>query len=383
MARAAVEQVSWEAALAFRMERQHLAARAPASALVDVVADLCGLQAQVLSSAVLTAWARIDGLDAGAVERALWEERTLVKTWAMRGTLHLLPVRDLGLWVGAQGALRPRYEQPTWLRHFGLTREEAEALVEAVPRVLERGTELTRSELADAVAHETGVGHLADGLRRGFGDLLKPVAFRGDLCFAPGDGQRVRFARSDRFVGPWEPVPVEDAAREAARRYLRAYGPATREWLARWFGMTSAPLAGRWLRALGDDAVEVEVAGTTAWLLADDVDVLVAARPSGTVRLLPAFDQHVVTAPRDVDALVPVAFRDRVYRPQGWLSPVVAVDGAACAVWRHEADGGTLRVAVEPFARPSAAVREGVRDEVARLAAFLELDVSEPAWAAP
>jgi uncharacterized protein YcaQ len=178
-------------------------------------------------------------------------------------------------------------------------------------------------------------------------------------------------------------VPVEDATREAARRYLRTYGPATREWLARWFGMTSAPLAGRWLRSLGDDAVEVEVAGTAAWLLADDVDALAAARPAGTVRLLPAFDQHVVTAPRDADALVPAAFRDRVYRPQGWLSPVVTVDGAACAVWRHVTDGGTLRVAVEPFARPSAAVREGVRAEAARLASFLGLDASDPGWAAP
>src|SRR5262245_15578551 len=229
MARAAVEHVTWEAALAFRMERQHLAVRAPASALVDVVGDLCGLQAQVLSSAVLAAWARVDGLDAGAVERALWDERALVKTWAMRGTLHLLPARALGLWIGAQGALRPRYEQPTWLRHFGLTRDEAEALLAAVPRVLGRHDELTRAELADAVARETGTEHLADGLRRGFGDLLKPVAFRGDLCFAPGEGQRVRFARPDRFVGAWAPVPVEDATREAARRYLRAYGPATRE----------------------------------------------------------------------------------------------------------------------------------------------------------
>ena len=383
MARAAVERVTWEAALAFRMERQHLASRAPASALLDVVAALCGLHAQVMSSAVLTAWARVDGLEAGAVERALWEERSLVKTWAMRGTLHLLPVRDLGLWVGAQGAQRPRYEQPTWLRHFGLTREEAEALLDAVPRVLGRRRELTRAELADAVARETGADHLAEGLRRGFGDLLKPVAFRGDLCFAPGEGQRVRFARPDRFVGAWERVPVDEATREATRRYLRTYGPATREWLARWFGLSSAPMAGRWLRSLGDEALEIEVDGTAAWVLADDVDALARARPAGAVRLLPAFDQHVVTAPRDVAAVVPESFRDRVYRPQGWLSPVVTVDGAARATWRHEAAGSTLRVAVEPFVRPSRDVRAGVLAEAARLASFLGLEACEPEWAAP
>ncbi len=83
--------LTWSSVLAWRMERQHLAARAPAGALVDVVARICGLHAQVTSSAELTAWARVEALPRDAVACALWKERTLVKTWAQRGTLHLLP----------------------------------------------------------------------------------------------------------------------------------------------------------------------------------------------------------------------------------------------------------------------------------------------------
>jgi Winged helix DNA-binding domain len=57
--------------------------------MLDAVAELAGVHAQLMTSAELTLWARVEGLEPDAVRRALWEERTLVKTWAMRGTLHL------------------------------------------------------------------------------------------------------------------------------------------------------------------------------------------------------------------------------------------------------------------------------------------------------
>ncbi len=89
------------AELAWRTQRQHLAARAPRDDALDVVRDVSGLHAQLTSSAELSLWARMDGLGRDAVSRALWDDRTLVKTWAMRGTLHLMPADELGLWVGA------------------------------------------------------------------------------------------------------------------------------------------------------------------------------------------------------------------------------------------------------------------------------------------
>jgi hypothetical protein len=159
--------------------------------------------------------------------------------------------------------------------------------------------QLTRDELAVEVARITGVKGLDDKLKGGFGDLLKPAAFRGDLCFAPSDGQRVRFARPDQWLGRWKPVGTDEATLEVARRYLTRYGPASREALARWFGMPSPAEAGRWLKRLGDEAVAFED-GT--YLLAADVEALSAAEPTGVVRLLPAFDHYVVAAPRRATA---------------------------------------------------------------------------------
>jgi Winged helix DNA-binding domain len=319
----------------------------------------------VQASAELTLWARVDGLDRETVARALWTDRALVKTWAMRGTLHLLAADELGLWVGAQSALKPRHHGGAWLRHWGLEREQAEAMLDAIPAALDDRV-LTREELATEVARITGIDGLDDKLKGGFGDLLKPAAFRGDLCFAPSDGQRVRFARPDQWLGPWQPVDTEAATLEVARRYLTRYGPANREALARWFGMPSPAEAGRWLKRLGDEAVAFDD-GT--YMLAADAPA--EAEPEGVVRLLPAFDHYVIAAPRDSDDVVAPAARPRVYRPQGWLSPVLVVDGRIVGVWSNERKGSAVEVEIEPFGKVSAAVKRAAKAEAASLAEFL------------
>jgi hypothetical protein len=359
--------------LSWRMRRQHLVSRAPHRKALDVVGDICGLHAQLTASAELALWARVDGLKRDVVPRWLWKDRKLVRTWAQRGTLHLLRADELGLWVGAQSALKPRHHVGSWLRHWGLTREQADAMLDAIPVALD-GVQLTREELAAEVARLTAIKGLDDKLKGGFGDLLKPAAFRGDLCFAPSDGQRVRFTRPDQWLGPWTPMDTDEASLEVTRRYLTRYGPADREDLARWFGMTSPAQAGRWLNALGDAAVEVD--GKV--MLAADAEAAAAAEPDGTVRLLPAFDQYVVGAPRGDDEVVPAAERARVYRPQGWLSPVVLVDGRIAGVWSHDRKGARLSVEVERFGRLSRAARAGVRAEAEGLARFLggELELS-------
>jgi hypothetical protein len=106
-------------------------------------------------------------------------------------------------------------------------------------------------------------------------------------------------------------------------------------------------------------------------MLAADVDAAAAATPVNTIRLLPGFDQYVVAAPRGAEAILAAEHRARVYRPQGWISPAVVVDGRIAGVWEHEAKGGAVTVTVTPFARPDAALREGVEAEAERLAAFL------------
>jgi Winged helix DNA-binding domain len=364
-------RLGWDQVVAWRLRRHHLAARAPRRRALEVAAAICGLHAQVMSSAELTLWARVEDLEPDAVRRALWEERTLVKTWAMRGTLHLLPAAELPLWQAALRT-RDRYFRPVWLRNFGVTGQELERLIEAVDQALD-GRVLTREELAREVGRLTGSAALGDKVRHSWGALLKPAAHYGRLCFGPSDGQRVRFTRLDRWLPDWREHDPDSAVLETARRFLAASGPVTREDYARWWGVES-PAGGRTLARLGDELVPVEVDGTPAWLLAAHAgEVALAAPPAGAaaVRLLPAFDQYVVTASRHADRLLPGPFRDRVYRPQGWLSPVLLVNGRMDGVWRHEVKGRGVHVSIEPFVELSAATRRAAEREAERLAAAL------------
>jgi DNA glycosylase AlkZ-like len=370
-------ELKWPAVMAWRVERHGLRERAPAERWMEVVRRICGLHAQVASSADLTLWARAEDTPPDLLDAALWTDRTLVRTWAMRGTLHLLDACELGLWVGAQGALKPRYESASWRKAFGMTSQEAAIVLGAIATALE-DEPLTRDELADAVTELLGDVRLGEAVRGSFGTMPKLAAFAGDLCFAPPTGRNVRFTRPDRWLRSVERVEPRAAMAEVIRRYLTVNGPATRETFARWFGMTSAAQAGREMKRLGDELAPVTLGGEEMWMLAADVEDAARAAPAGTVNLLPAFDQYVVAAPRDGSPVLDGERKGRVYRPQGWLSPVLLVDGRIEGVWRHERKGGQVTVVVEPFGDVADHVRAGAEAQAQRLAAFLggELELS-------
>jgi hypothetical protein len=350
-----------------RLRVHRLDERAPREALLDVAGALCGVHAQLQSSAELALWARVEGVHPGDLDRALWEERTLVKTWAIRGTLHLLPAAELGLWLAALGTYR-HYLRPSWFTAFGIAPDELETLIAAISEAL-RGRELTRNELAVHVAQITGSPDLSAKLEDSWGAYLKPAAFRGHLCFAPPAGQNVRFTHPETWLSEWRTAGEDTALAEVTRRYLHAYGPATREDYGRWWGVSPAQALAR-LRAL-DDVVEVDVDGRPGLMLAADAAEAQDAPPTGAVRLLPAFDPYVVGSSREDTDVLAAEHKARVHRPQGWISAVLLVDGRIEGVWRHEHRGGRLAVEIRPFAAPGDDVRAGAEEQARRLAAFL------------
>jgi hypothetical protein len=355
---------------AWRTARHHLDERAPAKAMLEVVADIAGLHAQVMSSAELTLAARVEGLEPDAVRRALWEDRSLVKTWAMRGTLHLLPAAEFPLWQAARSTTR-LWESGAWQRGFGVTLDELQRLNDAIAQALD-GQLLTREELATRVGELTGSEELGDKLRGSWGAMLKPAAALGLVCFAPNQGQQVRFTLPGTWLGGWTDHDPEQAMDQVTRRFLAASGPVTREDFARWWGIPSPAKGRKLLERLGDAVAQVELDGAAAYALAADLPALAASGAGGgspTVRLLPAFDQYVVTATLHAERLMPGPFKARVYRPQGWLSPVLLVGGRMEGIWGQEAKGRRVQVTIEPFAGPlPASVRRAAEAEAERLA---------------
>ncbi len=288
---------------------------------------MCAVHAQLMSSVELALWARVAGLDRRAVQRALWEERTLAKTWCMRGTLHVMRADDLPLYQAARGV--GRYRSAAWLRYFDLAPSDIDRIADAVGTALD-GRMLTRKELADEVARLSG-RELRQRLLSGWGALLKPAAYLGRLCFGPPQGQEVTFVRPDQWLGRWTAWTEEGARQEVLRRYLRTYGPATRDDFEWWLGIPPREAKPPWA-AVEPELAAVEVDGRPAWVLAGTR--LPTGGPRLGVRLLPGFDGYVL-GHRTRSHLVDEAFRGRVYRPQGWVSPTVLVNGRIEGVWSH------------------------------------------------
>jgi hypothetical protein len=348
----------------FRLERQHLRQPAAAGAHVEVARRLCGLHAQVMSSADLQLRARVEGHTGDELARALWEERTLVKTWLMRGTLHAVPAEDLALFTGA---LDNRGEYAgAWLRAFGVTAKQMEALIDAIGSSLD-GVCLTREELVARVEQCVGRS-FTKRLRSGWGEFLKPAARRGVLCFGPSQGQNVTFVRPDQWVRAKRPLPREEARTELLRRFLAAYGPATREDFQRWLGsQRTVPEA--WA-GLADEVVEVE---PKRFALAADQRAL-RTRAAG-VQLLPGFDPFVLFP--HSDRPVPPEHLERVYRKAAWISATVVERGRVIGVWTFTKRGRTVELDVEqfePFAdRTRSAVAREARSVARHLGGDLEL----------
>lgn len=338
--------------------------------MLAVASRLCGLHAQVLSCAELSVWARVEGLERQTVQRALWDERTLIKTWAMRGTLHLLPASELPVWHGALGASRRYRSAAGWKKEFGITLDELDRLTDAIGTALE-GRVLTRQELAEHVGRVTGSAAFGANLAEGsWGTILKPAAFSGRLCFAPSVGPRVRFTRPDTWLkDASRPLDASAATAAVARRFLSAYGPATYRDLGRWWG-DGVSTGRKWIAALDDEATAVDLEGTHAWMLAADAREIGKIPQERSVRLLPGFDQYVVAASAHADQLMPGDVRSRIYRPQGWISPVLLVNGRMDGVWRHETNGSRVDVTIEPFVKAPVWVRRAAAQEAERLAAY-------------
>ncbi len=364
--------VTWPHVLAWRMRRHFLDPIGKWS-VPEVVRRLCGVQAQVASSAELAVRVRRTASRPGEVARALTEGR-LIKTWAMRGALHLLTPEDAGAFLSLMASGRS-WERPSWQRYFGVTPKQLDALRGAVREALD-GRVLTRDELVAAVIAHRGLGieHVGDALRSGWGTLLKPLAWQGDLCFGPSQGNRVTFMRPEAASSRWAGVPDPDeAAPVAIVAYFGAYGPATfdnfRNWLAR--GRIGTRRLRAWFDALSDRLAEVEVEGQRVHVLAEHLDELAATKPSKAVRLLPGFDQYVLGLGTEDEHVVPAARRAAVSKQSGWISPVVVAGGIVKGTW--DLDGDQVRVGW--FKEAGAPPRSQIKAEVERLSSILDRDL--------
>jgi len=365
---AAAPAVSPSQVAVFRLARHHLLSPAGTDP-VAVCRDVCGIQAQLMPAARMNIAARTRGLSPARIEAALWHERTLVKTLCMRQTLHLLPAADLHAYAAA--VRRSRVAAVVRIMgRFGITARDVETLNRATLELLEAGP-LPLRELTNRLRPRVSPRVRAWMAR--VWNAARLALAEGLICYGPDGGQQVTFVRVDQWLPRQRRMAEDRAQRLLLHRFLGAYGPATLRDFSKWSGIPVREARTAWEAAEGELA-EVSLSGRSAWLVRDDLEELSSRRPGPVaVNLLAAFDPFLL-AHAEKGHLVGPRHYKRVFRNQGWISPVVLVDGRVAGIWRHSPGRrGRLSVSVELFAKSGSTLRERIEEQAERHGEFLGL----------
>ena len=332
---------------------------------------MCGVQAQLLPAAELALWARVEGVERGDLQKSLFKDRVLFRTWSMRGTLHLLPSAEFQMYIGAL-MTRTGYRRGAWLRYFGVSLEEIDRIVASIGKAVGAGP-LTRKELARKISRSQGE-HLREKLLSGWGELLKPAAYNGLLACGPDRHGEATYVRADRWLGAEPNYDPDESMKDVLRHYLGSYGPAKHDDFARWWGTQPAP-AKRLFKSIQEELVQVDIEGYDAWITKQALESLEDVHQDPQVRLLPNFDSYVLGF-RPRNSFIKDDFARLVFRPQAWISPVLLVDGRIAGTWERRSHKDRNELGVNLFISLTKNQREGLQDETSRMSEYFGYDLS-------
>jgi hypothetical protein len=368
--------------------RHHVAPAARAASVLDAARGVVCLHATDPSSVYLSAWARVTDGTIGAVERALYEDRVLIRMLAMRRTMFVVPVEDVPIVhaaasVGVARAERKRNEQlvamlgvrnpAAWLR-------KADA---ATLAALDRRGEATAQELADEVPAlkqkvRINVGKPYEGDIGISSRVLLLLALEGKIVRGRPRGtwisSQYRWAPMSRWLGRALPeLPAHEAQAELVRRWLSRFGPGTEADIRWWTGWTARAVRAA-LAAVG--AVEVDLDGQPGYALADDLGPTPAPVP--WIALLPSLDPTTMGWQSREWYLG--RHKDALFDRSGNAGPTIWVDGRIVGGWAMRGDGRVVTKLLEDVGREAS---QAVDAEADRLTEWLRAARVVPRFPTP
>ena len=343
---------------ALRAAAQLLHRPATAKHPADVARAICGAQAQDPSAGRLAFRARSPRVRAVDVDRARTEERSLLRTWVMRGTMHLIATEDAAWLVPL---FEPAFADNSVRRlvQLGIDVPTQERGLREIRRALEADGPLSRGDLVERLRHREILLDSSSRLH-----LFRLAIARGIACLGPDVGSQTCLVGARDWLGEPPPHQRDAALNELARRYLRAFGPATEADFAGWAGLGLREIRSA-LAGIGAELAEARVGDQTAWTLKG-----ARRRPRRRiVRLLPAWDTYLM-GHRNREFLAEPARWRRIMPGGGILRPSIVVDGVAAGTWRLRRGDSAMQVEVEPFADLDPAAAEAIAAEAVDIGRF-------------
>jgi hypothetical protein len=326
---------------------------------VDVVAWLGAVQGQDYLGALWAVGLRMRNAVEANVERAL-ADRTIIRTWPMRGTLHFVAAADIR-WM--LELLTPRVVaniRRYLLREFDLDEGAFARSKDLFARALQGGKQLTRNAMYD-VLEAGGVSASQCGRH-----ILTLLAQDGFICFGAREGKQQTFALLDEWAPKARRMARDESLAEIAKRYFTGHGPATLQDFVWWSGLTTAD-ATAGLEMAKRSLVQENINGQNYWLASS----MPATKDSApTAHLLPAYDEYTV-AYKDRSAALNPKYANLPNYGYGIFNPTIVVDGQVVGTWKRELKQDRLVITPSPFTKLKRAEAGAIAEAVDRYGKYL------------
>lgn len=329
----------------------------------EVVKHLGAVQAQDYPSALWAIGLRMKEATQVAVEQAI-ANREIVRTWPMRGTLHLVAAADVR-WMLSLMATRvislnaARYE-----REFGLDAKSLAQCRKIITRALADGQPQARSALY-ATLEQAGQSTSAQRSLHVLGHLAQ----EGVICQGPRIGKQPSFVLLDAWVPPTAELSREQALGELGLRYFRGHGPATVHDLAWWSGLTLKDTQAA--LALAKPFLQQETVGDATYWFDPDSTAAGLDAEAADVHLLPAFDEYLVGY-KDRTAALDPAHTKQVIGVNGIFASNIVIEGRVAGLWKRSSDKQGVAMSITPLRPLKKPERTAIANATQRIGRFLD-----------
>ncbi|GAB3805283.1 winged helix DNA-binding domain-containing protein [Humibacter antri] len=342
-----------------RLRSQYLNGRAATP--LEVVRALAAVQAQNGTAARWAIGVRSPGCVQADIER-LFESGDLVRSWTMRGTLHIVAAEDLG-WMLALTSARQRAAVAREARLRGMDESELERASDLIAQDVTQNGPRTRAETLSTL-ERSGI---AVGDERGY-RFIRDAALRGRVAWGPMRGKQPQLV----LVRTGGDHDRDDSLARYLERYVAGHAPATVRDFAWWSGLTLSEAR----RARDAAGSAIETVGDEEWLVASGrmTEAAAAASAPEGVHAVPGWDEYVLGYGDRSPVLAPEFARRVSATGNGVFLPAIVSAGRVVGTWRQSLQGSHLVAEAQPFTRLTAVERRGFAASAERLARFLGLE---------
>lgn len=327
----------------------------------EVVRCLGAVQAQDYMGSLWAIGCRMKNAKEKNIETAI-AEKTIVRTWPMRGTLHFLAPEDVK-WMLRLLTPRVISKAASIYRNSGLDKKLFDKSRKIFIKALQGGKQLLRSEMYQVLEDAKIDTSNTRGLH-----ILGVLAQEGLICFGPRIGKQPSFVLLDEWITNHKSLAGDEAIAELAERYFTSHGPATIQDFCWWSGLTQAE-AKRGLEKIKQNLVEEKINGQSFWMKA----IMPARIKTPGIYLLPPFDEYLVSY-KDRSAALENLHSKQVFTVNGIFSPVVIINGKIAAIWKRTITKKEVIIELQAFQKFTPPQKEGIKKAAKKYGRFIGLE---------